>query len=122
MRGDYLNIDICEIARAIERGGKDLDSAIPIAVSRCEVWSTGKGVNKATQVKAAAAIAEWNEKKARADAKGAVKKAKVAASCICDSILSRGEEVLLRLCLSGYAPRDGLTRLLSRVSSSTRKL
>jgi uncharacterized protein YdaT len=108
---------ICEIARAIARGGKDLESAIPIAISRCKVWASGKGVNKKTQAKAAGAVAEWERKKASAKAK---KTSKVAASVIDlseveDEKLSRGEEVLLVLSVRGYDPHPGLVRVLARV-------
>lgn len=100
---------ICEIARAIARGGKDLDSAIPIAVSRCKVWATGKGVDSKTQAKAAAAVAEWEAKKARADAKSgskdAGKAAKIAASEVGDMALSPGEELILLLTVASPEPR-----------------
>lgn len=62
---------ICEIARAIMRGGtKDTGRAISIAVARCKVWAAGGGnVNADTRAKARAAIAEWEAKKAKSHAK-----------------------------------------------------
>ena len=65
---------ICQVARAIARGGKSLDSAIPIAIGTLKRWAaggtTGKGhkVSAAVQARAAAAIAEWEKKKAAAHA------------------------------------------------------
>jgi hypothetical protein len=107
---------ICEVARAIARGGKDLESAIPIAISRCKVWASGKGVNAKTAAKAAKAIAEWESKKAKSKAKTAGHSAsKIAASEIETDHLSSGEEILLRLTVAGYAPRDGLARVLGLV-------
>jgi hypothetical protein len=104
---------ICEIARAIERGGKDLESAIPIAISRCRVWATGKGVNAKTQAKAAAAIAQWDAKKARADAKGA----KVAASEAIDSDLTVGADALLRLTVFSASTYDDVVDKFLRLMS-----
>lgn len=37
-------------------------------MSRVKVWATGKGVDKDTQAKAAAALAEWEKKKASSHA------------------------------------------------------
>jgi hypothetical protein len=104
---------ICEIARAIERGGKDLESAIPIAISRCRVWATGKGVNAKTQAKAAAAIAQWDAKKARANAKGA----KVAASEAIDSDLTVGADALLRLTVFSASTYDDVVDKFLRLMS-----
>lgn len=105
---------MCEVARAIERsGGHDLDSAIPIAISRCKIWSTGKGVNAKTQAKAAKAIAEWEAKKARAAAKGAAKK--VAASEIIDSDLSVGADALLRLTMVVYSKQEDVLSKFMRL-------
>lgn len=67
---------ICEIARAILRGGKkDVSSAIAIAVSRVKKWAAGVGVDKDTQAKAAKALAEWEAKRVKAKAKKGIKKA-----------------------------------------------
>lgn len=66
---------ICRVARAIKRGGKTTSEAIAIAVSRMKVWATGKGVDKDTQAKAAAAVADWEEKRAKSHAKSGAKKA-----------------------------------------------
>lgn len=65
---------ICEVAKGIMKSGHDVSSAIAIAVSRMKVWATGKGVNKDTQAKAVAALAEWTALKAKSHAKKAVKK------------------------------------------------
>lgn len=64
---------ICEIARAIKRGGKSTSQAIAIAVSRVKVWATGKGVDAKTQAKAVAAVAEWEKKRVSSKAKKAAK-------------------------------------------------
>lgn len=67
---------ICRIARAILRDGKATKSeAISIAVSRVKVWASGKGVDKDTQAKAAAALAEWEEKRGESKAKTAAEHA-----------------------------------------------
>lgn len=107
------------MARAIERqGGHDLESAIPIAVSRIKVWATGKGVNAKTQAKAAAAAAQWEKMKASSKAKSAGKSAlKVAASEAVVHDLSVSADALLRLtvCVSGVY--DGaVERVLSLTS------
>jgi hypothetical protein len=60
---------ICRIARAIKRKGRTTGQAISIAVSRVKKWSTGVGVDSDTQVKATAALAEWEKLKAKAHAK-----------------------------------------------------
>lgn len=60
---------ICEIARALVRDGHPVSRAIAIAVGRCKRWAAGVGDVKAdTRAKAAAAIAQWEAKKARAHA------------------------------------------------------
>lgn len=69
---------ICEVARAIKRSGKSTSQAIAIAVSRIKKWASGVGVDKDTQAKAAKALAEWEEKKAKSHAKSDGKK--IAAS------------------------------------------
>jgi hypothetical protein len=72
---------ICRIAKAIKKSGKTTSQAISIAVDRVKVWSTGKGVDKDTQGKAAAALAQWEALRAKSHAKTAAKDAKkVAAS------------------------------------------
>jgi hypothetical protein len=61
---------ICEIARAIKKTGKTTSQAIAIAVSRCKKWAAGgSDVDAKTRAKAAAAVAEWEKKKAAAHAK-----------------------------------------------------
>ena len=61
---------IRKIARAIERTGRPLDVAIPIAISRIKVWAAGgDGVTAKTQAKAAAAYAQWLALRAKAGAK-----------------------------------------------------
>jgi hypothetical protein len=67
---------ICRIARAIKKTGKTTSEAIAIAVSRVKVWASGKGVDKDTQGKAAAALAEWEQKRAKSHAKTAAKDTK----------------------------------------------
>lgn len=67
---DYL----CQVARGIKKSGKTTSEAIAIAVSRMKVWATGKGVDKDTQVKAAAALAEWEKLRAKSHADTAAKK------------------------------------------------
>lgn len=66
---------ICRIARAIKKTGKTTSEAIAIAVSRVKVWASGKGVDKDTQAKAAAALAEWEKLRAKSHAKTAAKDA-----------------------------------------------
>lgn len=65
---------ICRIAKAIKRTGKTTSQAIAIAVSRVKKWATGVGVDKDTQAKAAAAVAEWEKLRAKSHAKSAGKK------------------------------------------------
>lgn len=61
---------ICQVAKALVRGGKSVSVAISIAVSRCKVWAAGGGgVNPDTRAKAAAAIAQWEAKKAKSGKK-----------------------------------------------------
>lgn len=67
---------ICRIAKAIKKTGKTTSEAISIAVSRVKVWASGKGVDKDTQAKAAAALAEWEKLRAKSHAKSAAKDAK----------------------------------------------
>lgn len=55
-----------DIALALERGGKKLEQAIPIAISRVKRWAAGlDGVSPAVKAKAAKALAEWEALKAR---------------------------------------------------------
>ena len=74
---------ICEIARAIMRGGTPRSRAIAIAVSRVKRWAVDPTKNADTRAKAAKAIAEWEAKKAKSHAKTAAKK--IAASFSIDS-------------------------------------
>lgn len=57
----------------MRKTGKTTSQAIAIAVSRMKVWATGKGVDKDTQAKAAAALAEWEKLRAKNAAKSAAK-------------------------------------------------
>jgi hypothetical protein len=66
---------ICRIARAVKKSGHTTSEAISIAVSRIKVWAAGKGVDKDTQAKAAAALAEWEKLRAKSHAKTAAKDA-----------------------------------------------
>ena len=60
---------IHSIACALVRGGRTVESAIRIAVSRVRVWAAGgANVNADTRAKAAAAIAKWDEMRAKAKA------------------------------------------------------
>lgn len=53
------------VAHALVRDGHDEGSAIPIAISRIKDWAAGGShVSKETQAHAAAALAEWEAKKA----------------------------------------------------------
>jgi hypothetical protein len=79
---------ICQVAKGIKKTGKTTSEAIAIAVSRMKVWATGKGVDKDTQAKATAALAEWEEKRAKTHAKTAAKDAgkTVKATAVVDDI------------------------------------
>lgn len=78
---------ICQVAKGIKKTGKTTSEAIAIAVSRMKVWATGKGVDKDTQAKAAAALAEWEEKRAKTHAKTAAKDAgKTVKATVVDDI------------------------------------
>jgi 2'-5' RNA ligase len=60
---------VCQVARAVARGGRSLDSAIPIAIGTLRNWAEGKGnVSAAVRARAASAIAEWEAKRAKAKA------------------------------------------------------
>lgn len=69
---------VCRIAKAVKKTGKTTSQAIAIAVSRIKVWASGKGVDKDTQAKAAAALAEWEKLRAKAHAKSAAKDVKAS--------------------------------------------
>lgn len=59
------------VARAIYWDGKikDVSRAVRIAIGKVEDWAAGKGnVTPQTRAKAAAAVAEWNRKRAAAKA------------------------------------------------------
>lgn len=77
---------ICRVARAIKRSGKTTSQAISIAVDRMKKWATGVGVNKDTQAKAVAALAEWEAKRAKSNAKTAAKKV-AATNALAGNIL-----------------------------------
>ena len=82
---------ICRIAKAVRKTGKTTSQAISIAVSRVKVWATGKGVDKDTQAKAAAAVAEWEKLRAKSHAKSDAKK--VAASNTGGDILTLSAKI-----------------------------
>lgn len=66
---------ICEIARAIHRGGKSIQNSIQIAISRVKRWAAGlDDVNADTRAKAATAVAQWEALKAKNKAKKVAKK------------------------------------------------
>lgn len=65
---------ICQVARAIKRSGHTTSEAIQLAVGTVKNWASGqKHVNDATRAKAAAAVTEWEAKKAASHAKSSVK-------------------------------------------------
>lgn len=65
---------ICKVAKALIRSGMTTSRAIATSVSRIKRWAAGlDGVTKKTQAKAAAAVAEWEKKKASTHAKDLVK-------------------------------------------------
>lgn len=64
-----LPLFIRAIAHALIRNGHSPSSAISIAVGRCKAWAAGEGnVSAKTRAKAAAAVAEWEAKKAASHA------------------------------------------------------
>lgn len=55
------------VAHAFQRKGLSTSEAIQRAIGIVEDWAAGRrGVSKETQARAAAAVAEWNEKRAKA--------------------------------------------------------
>lgn len=59
-----------KLARAIEKSGHTLSSAISIAISRIKVWAAGgDDVEAGTRAKAAKALAQWEALKAKNAAK-----------------------------------------------------
>lgn len=65
---------IRKLARAIEKRGHSLSSAISIAIGRVKAWARGEGkVTAKTRAKAAAAVAAWEALKAKNAAKQIVK-------------------------------------------------
>lgn len=67
---------IAEIAKALIRGGMSKSRAIATAISRVKRWAAGgDGVNADTRAKAAEAVAQWQQLKARAHANRAAKTA-----------------------------------------------
>lgn len=63
-----------KLARAIEKDGKSLSSAIAIAISRVKAWAGGGGdVDADTRAKATKALAEWEALKAKSKAGKTVK-------------------------------------------------
>lgn len=77
--GGELPAYIRELARSIEKSGKTLEQAIPIAISRVKVWAAGGGgVSAQTQAKAAKALAEWTALKGKNKARTAKNKLKAS--------------------------------------------
>jgi hypothetical protein len=66
---------ICRVAKGVKKSGKTTSEAIAIAVDRMKVWAAGKGVDKDTQAKAAAALAEWEKLRVKSKTKTAAKDA-----------------------------------------------
>lgn len=65
---------IRKLARAIEKNGHSLSSAIAIAISRVKAWAAGgDDVDADTRAKAAKALAQWESLKAKNKAKKVVK-------------------------------------------------
>lgn len=65
---------IRKLARAIEKDGHSLSSAIAIAISRAKAWAAGgDDVDADTRAKAAKAVAQWEALKAKNKAKKVVK-------------------------------------------------
>lgn len=63
-----------KLARAIEKDGHDLSSAIAIAIGRIKNWAKGGGdVDADTQAKAAKALSQWTALKAKNAAKQVAK-------------------------------------------------
>ncbi len=100
---------ICEIARAIHRGGKSVSQSIAIAVSRVKKWAAGVGVNADTQAKAAKALAQWEALKAKSKAKTGAKKAALTA---------QPERVL---CLTDYNMDDVRSAFQNRLTELRRE-
>ena len=110
---------IREIARSIEKTGKTLSQAIAIAISRCKVWATGKGVSKDTQAKASAAIAEWEKLKAKSASKDLVAASVYAEMDVAADLieLTPLEDLIIQLAVR--RDREGsvsLSRVLAQVS------
>lgn len=58
---------VCQVARAIARGGRALESAIPIAIGKIRDWAEGKdNVSEEVRARSQATMAEWDKKKAEA--------------------------------------------------------
>src|SRR4051812_37735255 len=57
---------IRKLARAIEKDGHDLSSAIAIAISRVKKWAAGgDGVSAKVQAKSVKTLAQWTSLKAK---------------------------------------------------------
>lgn len=113
-----------EIARSVEKDGKTLEQAIPIAISRIKVWAAGGGnVTPKTQAKAAKALAEWEALKAKNKARVKGKKAALSWVGELDDAanrvsLSALEDLVLRLSVERF-DADGavaLTRVMRAAS------
>lgn len=79
---------ICQIAKAIMRGGKSKGQAIAIAVSRVKKWAAGAGdVDADTRAKAAKAVAQWEKLKTKNKAKQVVSASYITSDGIEDSYL-----------------------------------
>lgn len=105
---------ICEIARAIHRGGKTVSQSIAIAVSRVKKWATGVGVDKDTQAKAAKAVAEWEALKAKSKAKKGARKSE-------HTLAASATESATVLCLSDYNMEDVRSAFTNRTSEIRRE-
>lgn len=112
---------IREIARSIEKTGKSLEAAIPIAISRVKKWAAGgDGVSAKTQAKAAKALAAWNALKAKAKGKKAKSAALSALQREADAVaLTAVEDRALRLSVEA-GPEDVGAVALSRILRSVR--
>lgn len=86
---------ICQIARAIARGGRTIDAAIPMAINTVKKWAAGGGdVSPAVRARAAAAVAQWEAKKARARANGV--EAAVLATDVLETLATEADEATER--------------------------
>jgi hypothetical protein len=66
---------ICQIARAIKRGGKSTSEAIAIAVGTVKKWAADPTKSASVRQRASDALGEWEKEKAGAAAHATVKAA-----------------------------------------------